>query len=159
MIRLLAGAVIVLLLALGWSLWRAEVHKGAATEAANSARVAAASAAAIGDVLARERAEASTMDTIGREHEQDRREAEQVAADVAADIGAGTLRLRKQWAACETARLAEASASTRERDALAELRRKDQGDLVRIGRDADDHIRACQAVIEASRLAGGGAPI
>lgn len=36
-------------------------------------------------------------------------------------------------------------------DALAELRATDRGDRVRVGRDADDQIRACQAVIGVCR--------
>lgn len=151
MIRALLVVVLALAAVLGWSLWRMQVHKGEAEAAANDARVAAESAAAIGEVLASERASAAKMTDVGVAHEEDRKDAEQVPAAVVADIADGTLRLRKQWAACETARLSEASASAAERDALTELRRKDQGDLVRIGRDADDQIRACQAVVMEDR--------
>jgi len=88
---------------------------------------------------------------IGAKHEEDREAAEAVPAAVVADLRAGNVRLRRQWAACETNRVSESAASVAERDALAELRRKDQGDLVRVGRDADDHVRACQATVIADR--------
>jgi len=88
---------------------------------------------------------------IGAKHEQDREAAEAVPAAVVADLRAGNLQLRRQWAACETNRVSESAAGAAERDALAELRAKDQGDLVRVGRDADDQVRACQATVKADR--------
>ncbi|TDB26363.1 hypothetical protein ATCM_00985 [Stenotrophomonas sp. ATCM1_4] len=88
---------------------------------------------------------------IGAKHEEDRDAAEAVPAAVVADLRAGNLQLRRQWAACETNRVSESAAGAAERDALAELRAKDQGDLVRIGREADDQIRACQAVVRSDR--------
>ncbi|TDB28418.1 hypothetical protein ATCM_12545 [Stenotrophomonas sp. ATCM1_4] len=88
---------------------------------------------------------------IGAEHEEDREAAEAIPAAVVADLRAGNLQLRRQWAACETNRVSESAAGAAERDALAELRAKDQGDLVRIGREADDQIRACQAVVRSDR--------
>ncbi len=151
MIRALLVAVLVLVTALGWSLWRAERHKGAAETAANDARIAAASAEAISELLAAERESAAKMQDVGVTHEEDRKDAEQLPASVVAGIADGTLRLRQQWAACETARLSEVGAAAAERDALAELRRKDQGDLVRVGRDADDQVRACQAIVMKDR--------
>lgn len=90
---------------------------------------------------------------IGAKHEQDREAAEAIPAAVVADLRAGNLQLRRQWAACETNRVSESAAGIAERDALAELRAKDQGDLVRIGRDADDQIGACQATVKADRAA------
>lgn len=47
--------------------------------------------------------------------------------------------------------LSEAAAGTVERDARAELRPEVVGAAVRIVTDAEDHIRACQAVIAADR--------
>lgn len=88
---------------------------------------------------------------IGAKHEQDREAAEAVPAAVVADLRAGNLQLRRQWAACETNRVSESAAGIAERDALAELRAKDQGDLVRTGRDADDQLRACQAIVVEDR--------
>ncbi|HEY1036666.1 MAG TPA: hypothetical protein VGE09_16950, partial [Pseudoxanthomonas sp.] len=78
---------------------------------------------------------------------------------VVADLRAGNLRLRKEWAGCETQRLSDAAASAIERDALAASRDALAGDLVRVGRDADDQLRACQAVVQEDREAiNGSAP-
>lgn len=99
-----------------------------------------------------------TLATIGEEHEQDRQAAEAVPDAVVADLRAGNLRLRQEWAGCETQRLSESAASARERDALTASRDALAGDLVRVGRDADDQLRACQAVVQADREAiNGGA--
>ncbi len=88
---------------------------------------------------------------IGTQYEAKRSENESLPSTVVAQLNDGTLQLRKQWAACETSRLSDATAAAIERDALAELRRKDQGDLVRVGREANDHVRACQAVVVEDR--------
>lgn len=103
-----------------------------------------------------EQADARAMARIGTQHEEDRQDAQALPARVVADIDSGVLRLRRQWAACETARLSTAAAATVERDALAELRRKDQGDLVRVGRDANDQVRACQGTVRS--LTNAAAP-
>jgi len=100
---------------------------------------------------ATEHQQADTLAKIGAKHEEDREAAEAVPAAVVADLRAGNLQLRRQWAACETNRVSESAAGVAERDALAELRAKDQGDLVRIGRDADDQVRACQSTVKADR--------
>lgn len=88
---------------------------------------------------------------IGTQYEAKRSENESLPSTVVAQLNDGTLQLRKQWAACETSRLSDATAAAIERDALAELRRKDQGDLVRVGREANDQVRACQAVVVEDR--------
>jgi len=91
------------------------------------------------------------MASLGERYEQDRERAAEVDADVVAALRAGTLRLRDDLAACHTGRLSEAAARTSERDAGAQLRAEVAAALVRIGRDADDQLRACQAVIELDR--------
>lgn len=96
-----------------------------------------------------ERSEA--MASLGEQHEHDRERAAALDADVVAALRAGTLRLRDDLAACHTGRLSEAAARTGERDAGAQLRAEVAAALVRIGRDADDQLRACQAVIELDR--------
>ena len=98
-----------------------------------------------------EHSQGQALASIGATHEQDRQAAEAVPAAVVADLRADVLRLRQHWAGCETRALSEAAAGSAERDALAELREQGAADLVRAGRDADDQIRACQAVISADR--------
>lgn len=106
---------------------------------------------AVQGARALEQTKGQELAKIGAKHEQDREAAEAVPAAVVADLRAGNLQLRRQWAACETSRVSESAAGIAERDALAELRAKDQGDLVRIGRDADDQVKACQAVVRTDR--------
>lgn len=100
---------------------------------------------------ATEHQQADTLATIGAKHEEDREAAEAVPAAVVADLRAGNVRLRQEWAGCETRLLSQAVASTVERDALAASREEAAGRIVRIGRDADDQLAACQAVIKADR--------
>lgn len=102
--------------------------------------------------LRREQEERSkAMASLGEQHEHDRERAAALDADVVAALRAGTLRLRDDLAACHTGRLSEAAARTGERDAGAQLRAEVAAALVRIGRDADDQLRACQTVIELDR--------
>lgn len=98
-----------------------------------------------------EQAQGQALADIGARHEEDREAAATVPAAVVADLRAGNISLRKEWAGCETRLLSQAVASTVERDALAAVRAEAAGRIVRIGRDADDQLRACQAVIRADR--------
>uniref|UniRef100_UPI00204003C7 hypothetical protein n=1 Tax=Enterobacter hormaechei TaxID=158836 RepID=UPI00204003C7 len=95
--------------------------------------------------------QAEALATIGAKHEEDRAAATAVPAAVAAGVRDGSLQLRDDLANCNTARLSEAVAGAVERDAHAELRAEVAGAAVQIGRDADDHVRASQAVIRADR--------
>lgn len=88
---------------------------------------------------------------IGDKHEQDRQAAEAVPDAVVADLRAGNLKLRDDLASCTTARLSQAVAGSVERDAGAQLREEVAGRIVQVGRDADDQLRACQAVVRADR--------
>lgn len=84
---------------------------------------------------------------IGTQYEAKRSENESLPSTVLADLRAGNLRLRDGWASCETQRLSESVASTSERDAATQRREEFASRVVRIGRDADDQLRACQAVV------------
>lgn len=114
-------------------------------------RQAQAETKAVESARTAEREQADKLAAIGAKHEEDRAAAPSVADALVADLRAGNVRLRKEWAGCETRLLSEAVASTVERDALAQRREQLAGEIVRIGRDADDHVRACQAVIRADR--------
>lgn len=102
---------------------------------------------AVQDARQAEHSQGQALAGIGATHEQDRQAAEAVPAAVVADLRADVLRLRQHWAGCETRALSEAAAGAAERDALAELRAEAAGAVVRVGRDADDQVRACQAVV------------
>lgn len=110
-----------------------------------------------------EHKQAENLASIGAKYEDDRTAATAVPAAVVDGVRDGSLQLRDDLATCNTARLSEAIAGAIERDAHAELRAEVAGDLVQVGRDADDHVRACQAVINADRGVSfspseGGAP-
>ncbi|MEQ8034271.1 hypothetical protein [Xanthomonas sp. WHRI 6106] len=134
----------------GWA-WRGDRAEGAASE--QMAGTALGALAGEQAARATERQQAETLSSIGEKHEQDRETAKAVPEAVVADLRSGALKLRDGWASCETQRLTEASAGTAERDAAAERRDEFAGAVVRVGRDADDQLRACQAVITEDRRA------
>jgi len=101
---------------------------------------------------ATEQAMGRELALIGAKYEEDRTAAAAVPVAVVAGVRDGSLQLRDDLATCNTARLSEAVAGTIERDQAAQLRAEVAGALVQIGRDADDHLLACQAVIAADRL-------
>ncbi|HHV7321750.1 MULTISPECIES: hypothetical protein [Stenotrophomonas] len=132
----------------GWA-WR-----GDRTDASDATlRAAGASAVAdqVNQTRATEQSKALQLADIGAKHEEDRTAAATVPAAVVAGVRDGTLQLRDDLATCNTARLSQAVAGTIERHQAAQLREEVAGALVQIGRDADDHVRACQAVIAADR--------
>ena len=94
-----------------------------------------------------EHKQADNLAEIGAKHEEDRTKAEAVPAAVVAELRDGSIRLRDGWASCETQRLSQASAAAVERDAATQRREEFASRVVRIGRDADDQLSACQAVI------------
>jgi len=132
----------------GWA-WR-----GDRAETVDARQLAGASAAQVEQITqtrAVEHSQAEALANIGAKHEEDRAAATAVPTAVAAGLRDGSLQLRDDLATCNTARLSEASAGAVERDQAAQLRAEIAGALVQIGRDADDHVRACQAVIAAAR--------
>lgn len=134
--------------AAGW-VWRGDRAEGA--EARQQAGASAAQVQQVNQTRATEHNQAEALATIGAKHEEDRTAAEAVPAAVVADLRAGRLQLRDDLATCSTSLLSQAVAGAVERDAHAELRAEVAGAAVQIGRDADDHVRASQAVIRADR--------
>lgn len=87
---------------------------------------------------------------IDARHQQELRNAQATAGRVVADLRAGNLRLRREWAGCETAaRVSEATAGTSSAYAAAELRAAAAGRIVRIGAECDARVRGLQQVIKA----------
>lgn len=132
----------------GWA-WRGDRAEGA--EARQQAGASAAQVQQVNQTRATEHNQAEALATIGAKHEEDRTAAEAVPAAVVADLRTGNLQLRDDLATCSTSLLSQAVAGTIERDAHAELRAEVAGAVVQVGRDADDHVSACQAVIAADR--------
>lgn len=146
----IAVAVFVLwsgaMVGVGWA-WRSDRAEG--REATQRAAGAEAVAAQVNQTRATEHQQAEDLSVIGAKHEEDRTAAPAVADAVVAGVRAGDLRLRDGWASCETQRLSDAVAAASERDAAAERRAEFAGAVVRVGRDADDQLAACQAVVRA----------
>jgi hypothetical protein len=136
--------------AAGWA-WRGDRAEG--SEAKQAAAVVKQDLTAEQGARATEHQLAATMATIGAKHEEDRAAAPAVADAVVADLRSGALRLRNDLAACHTDRLSQAAASAGERNAASDFGSTLAGPAVRIGRDADDDLRACQAVVAADRAA------
>ncbi|MBA0329608.1 hypothetical protein D7U76_15720 [Stenotrophomonas maltophilia] len=130
----------------GW-VWRGDRAEGA--EAQQQASSSSAQLQQINQTRAAEHVQTETLATIGAKHEEDRTAAEAIPAAVVSDLRNGNLRLRNDLATCHTARLSEAAAGAVERDAQAELRPEIVGAVVRIVTEAEDHVLACQAVINA----------
>ncbi|MBN5091697.1 hypothetical protein JY465_04385 [Stenotrophomonas maltophilia] len=137
----------------GWA-WRGDRADG--TKSDQRAAGAEAVKDQVNQVRATEHQQAEALATIGSKHEEDRTAATAIPAAVAAGVRYGSLQLRDDLATCNTARLSQAAAGAVERGQAAQLRAEVAGALVQIGRDADDHVRACQAVIEADRSSGPG---
>ncbi len=133
----------------GWA-WRGDRAEKA--EANVATKQATAALAQVNEVRTTEHTQAAVLADIGAKHEEDRRAAEAVPVAVVADLRTGNLQLRDDLATCNTARLSAAVAGAVERDAGAQLRAEVAGAVVQVGRDADDQVRAAQAVIEADRL-------
>lgn len=145
---LLAAAALALSFWAGWW-WRGDRAEGA--HARQQASVIVAQIDQVNETRATEHHQADTMAIIGAKHEEDRAAAPAVADAVVADLRSGALRLRHDLAACHTGLLSQTAAGALERDAATERREEFASRVVRIGRDADDQLRACQAVIAADR--------
>lgn len=144
----IALALVILAFWAGWE-WRD--RSADLTVATGEATQAMAVVDQVNATRAVEHSQANSMADIGVTHEEDREAAATVPDAVVADLRADRLRLRDGWASCETQRLSETVTSTSERDAAAQRREEFAGAVVRAGRDADDQLRACQAVIAADR--------
>ena len=132
----------------GWA-WRGDRAEG--READQRAAGAEAVAAQVNQTRATEHAQAEALAAIGAKHEEDRTAAATVPAVVVATAPTGSYPAGDTLPTRDAAPLSRAPAGTIERDQAAQLRAEVAGALVQIGRDADDHVRACQAVIRADR--------
>jgi len=152
---LLATVAMALSFWAGWS-WRGDRAEGA--EARQQVGASAAVVEQVNKVRVTEHTQAETMVTIGAKHEEDRAVAPAVVDAVVADLRSGALRLRNDLAACHTDLLSQTAAGALERDAATQRREEFAGRVVRIGRDADDQLRACQAAVTEYQSAGGDGP-
>lgn len=149
MIRVYAAAAALLVGLSFWAGWEWRDRSADLAESRQATKQAQAETRAVETARSAEHKQADTLAKIGETHEQARAAAPAVADAVVADLRAGNVRLRQEWAGCETRLLSQAVAATVERDALSASREAAAGRIVRIGRDADDQLAACQAVVRA----------
>jgi len=149
-VRLLVGLVLwsAAMFGAGWA-WRGDRAEG--SEALSQVATGKQALQVEQQARAVEHQQADDMATIGAKHEGDRTAAQAVPAAVVADLRDGRLQLRDDLATCSTSLLSQAVASAVERDQAAQLRAEVAGAVVQVGRDADDHVSACQEVIEVDR--------
>lgn len=145
------AAFVLWSVAMGWAGWAWRGDRAEADQASKQVEAGAEQVEQVNQARVTEHAQAEVVATIGETHEQDRAAAEAVPATVVADLRAGNLRLRDGWASCETQRLSEAAVGAGERDAATQRREEFASRVVRIGRDADDQLRACQALVRNDR--------
>lgn len=134
-----------------WAGARAEWEKERANWERSRAETATALAEASEKARATEQHQARTVAVISEKHLQELKNASNKKARVVADLRSNTLRLRKRWARCEADRLSDTAASTASVDAATRERDASAARIVRVGAEADAHIRALQGVMKAER--------
>ena len=94
-----------------------------------------------------EQAKAKAVAAVAESYERGKADAQATADRVAADLRAGSLRLRREWAGCETSRLSAAAASAREFDAAEQSRADSAARIVRAADTCDAQVSALQAIV------------
>ena len=90
---------------------------------------------------------AQAIATIADKYEQDKREADEAQKRLVGDLRAGAVKLQNRWRGC----VSDVAATAAERDAATADRDASAARVVRAARDADDQIRALQAIVKADR--------
>lgn len=113
----------------------------------------AAQAQIVAEQAARKREYESTvaMDAIAKQYEDAKHDVQTDADRTAADLRAGTLKLREQWQGCQADRVSNAAASAAELDGLNRLRGQGASDLVRVVATCQAQRDGLQAVVAADR--------
>lgn len=100
---------------------------------------------------AQEHRHAADMARIGTEHEQERKDASDAAYQRAiADVRSG--RLRGVWQCPADPAMPGPGDSTANGHGASDLRAEAVAAVLRVGAEADAHVRACQKVIDADRV-------
>lgn len=132
----------------GWS-WRGSRADAASSKTALSQSKAETEAQEEARIT--EHANAQRTNEIAESYERGKQDAQATSDRVAADLRAGNLKLRNEWAGCETQRLSDASASASRIDAGADDRAASASRIVRAAAEADAQIRGLQALVIADR--------
>lgn len=85
------------------------------------------------------------------QYEQGKLDAQTAADRVVAGLNAGTVRLRREWAGCETSRLSAAAARAAEPDAADRLRAASAGRIVRAVAECQAQRDGLMALVRADR--------
>ena len=85
------------------------------------------------------------------QYERGKQDAQATADAVTADLRAGSLRLRREWAGCETRRLSAAAAATRELETTAASRDALAAAIVPVGAECDAKERELIAAYQGVR--------
>lgn len=158
--RALGVVVLALLVVIVWQRGTAAKHETAATLAASRADAAESRADALtaerdalAAALAGERERAEKLNDIADRYERERNEAQQHADKLAADLRAGTLRLRERWQArvCPAGDMPATAAATGITDAAAADRAESAARIIGAAAECDAQVRGLQAVIRADR--------
>lgn len=127
--RILAAVIIALLAALAVQttrLYRAQMQAVKLRLDAEQARLDATTTARHA-----EQRIAAAAAQAAEQYEKEKQDAQDAADIVVAGLNAGTLKLRREWAGCETQRLSDAATATRELDAAIASRNDRTGRIVR----------------------------
>lgn len=120
--------------------------------AAERAEMAEAVRQAEADAREAERQATQRIAEVAQQYEQEKRDAQDAADRVVADLRAGNLRLHQRWqAALATGELSRAATAAGEPDAAADDRIESAGRIVRAAAECDAQVRGLQAVIRADR--------
>lgn len=147
--RILAAVILVLLAALTVQttrLQRAQMQAVTLRLEAEQARLDATTTARHA-----EQRMAEAHAAAGEQYEKGKQDAEAAADSVVAGLRAGALKLRREWAGCETSRLSDAAAATREFDAAEQRRAESAARIVRAAYECDAQVRGLQAIVTADR--------
>lgn len=90
------------------------------------------------------------------QYERGKQDAQATADRVAADLRAGTLRLRREWAQCETGRLSAGAAAARELGEAEQQRIESAGRIVRAAAECDAHTAALIQAYNAAKEVTNG---
>ena len=144
-------AIAILMAASFWAGWEWRDRSADIRQLRADLKFATAANDALVETLETERTAAAKMAQVADTYEKERADALDRESRLRADLAAGTVKLRREWQGCETAKLSAASAAARELDGAAEVRERLAAEIIRLGADADAQVRGLQAVIEADR--------
>jgi hypothetical protein len=133
--------------------WRLDARHASAQAAWNEERAALARAAADASEAARteERRRGEAMAKAAADHLRRVEDAKDKARHVAADLRADVVRLRQQWAGCETRRVSGVAAGAAESDDTARLRIEGAARIVRAAAECDAHVAGLQSALRGER--------